>query len=139
MHLVAWSDKYSVGIESVDSQHFVLFEVLNELNTAMVQGQAHAVSGQLLAKLLKYTRDHFSGEEAIMAASGYPGLEAHKALHRELTHQVEDYIARHRAAEDRAEPAVNPQMLSFLRDWLANHIQTVDREAGPWMNEHGVE
>ncbi len=134
MTLVAWSDKFSVGVESADSQHFVLFEILNELHTAMTRGQGHTITGQLLAKLLKYTRDHFSGEEAMMAAAGYPGLEAHKAKHRELTGKVEDFIVRH----ERGEMMINAKLLGFLRDWLTNHIQTVDRQYGPWLNEHGV-
>jgi len=25
-----------------------------------------------------------------------------------------------------------------LRNWLTNHIQKVDHEYGPWLNEHGV-
>jgi|HubBroStandDraft_5_1064220.scaffolds.fasta_scaffold1213581_1 hemerythrin len=134
MTLVAWSDKYSVGVGSADSQHFVLFEILNELNTAMMHGQNQVIINQLLAKLVRHTRDHFSSEEAMMAAVGYPGLEAHKALHRELTGEVEEFMARH----ERGESMGNGKLLSFLRDWLTDHILTADRNYGPWLNEHGL-
>jgi hemerythrin-like metal-binding protein len=134
MTLVAWSDKYSVGVDAADSQHFVLFEILNDLHAAMMRGEGQAVTGPLLAALLKHTRDHFSGEEAMMAAAGYPGLEAHKALHRELTGKVEEYIQRH----ERGERMGNAKFLAFLRDWLIDHIQTADRNYGPWLNEHGI-
>ena len=33
---------------------------------------------------------------------------------------------------------MNLDLMNFLRNWLVNHIQKVDREYGPWLNEHGV-
>jgi hemerythrin-like metal-binding protein len=87
-----------------------------------------------LGKLIQYTRTHFSDEEAMLAAAKYPKLADHKAQHVELMNKVEDFAARHK----RGEITVNLQLMTFLRDWLANHIQKVDRDDGPWLNEHGV-
>jgi hemerythrin len=29
-------------------------------------------------------------------------------------------------------------LLRFLRDWFVEHIEGMDRDYGPWLNEHGV-
>jgi hemerythrin-like metal-binding protein len=134
MALLTWSSKYSVGVKTLDSQHTVLFGILNKLHEAMMKGRAQDLTGPLLHKLVDYTRNHFSAEETMMAAAKYPGLADHRAKHRDLTKEVEDYLARF----DRGDASVNLHLLKFLRDWLTNHIQSTDHEYGPWLNEHGV-
>ena len=74
MALLAWDNKYSVGVQALDSQHKVLFDILNELHAAMISGQARQVTGPLLHKLLEYTDKHFTAEENMLSASGYPAL-----------------------------------------------------------------
>lgn len=134
MALLAWNSSYSVGVKSLDGQHTVLFEILNDLHTAMMKGQAQTMTGPLLRKLIDYTRTHFTAEEGMLAAARYPGLTQHRTLHRDLMKQVQEYSARY----ERGEITLNLHLLNFLRDWLTNHIQKVDREYGPWLNQHGV-
>ncbi len=133
MALLVWDSGYSVGVKSLDRQHTVLFDILNDLHGAMMRGEAQRMTGPILHKLVDYTRTHFSAEEAMLAAAKYPGLANHRALHRDLIKQVEDYTARH----ERGEITLNLHLLNFLRDWLINHIQKVDHEYGPWLNAHG--
>jgi hemerythrin len=134
MALMTWSNKFSVGVRTMDDQHTVLFDSLNELHNAMMKGEGQKQTVTLLRSLLKYTNDHFSAEEAMMQAAHYPDLAAHRAKHRDLTRQVQEFVTRY----ERGEAALNIQLLNFLRDWLANHIQGSDHEYGPWINSHGV-
>jgi len=134
MALLTWNSKYSVGVKPLDSQHTVLFGLLNDLHGAMMKGQAQSLTQTLLQKLVQYTRTHFKDEEAMLAATKYPGLASHKVIHVALIKQVEEYAVRYHAGEI----SVNLELLNFLRDWLTNHIQKVDHEYGPWLNEHGV-
>lgn len=134
MALISWSSKYSVGVKALDGQHTVLFDILNSLHDAMMKGQAQKVTGELLSKLVKYTREHFASEEAMLTSTRYPELAQHRVRHRELIKQVEEYVARHA----RGEAALNLQLLNFLRDWLTNHIEKEDQRYGPWLNEHGT-
>jgi hemerythrin-like metal-binding protein len=129
-----WNSSYSVGVKTLDSQHTTLFAILNDLHSAMMKGEAHTMTGPLLRKLVEYTRTHFSAEEKMLADSQYPGLANHRLLHRNLMKQVEDYSTRF----ERGEITLNLHLLNFLRDWLTNHIQKVDHEYGPWLNEHGM-
>lgn len=64
MALLTWSSKYSVGVTAMDNQHTVLFGILNDLHSAMMNGQAQKLTGELLRKLVSYTREHFAAEEA---------------------------------------------------------------------------
>jgi len=134
MALLTWSSKYSVGVQSMDGQHTVLFGLLNDLHSAMMKGQAQSMTAVLLRKLANYTHDHFTAEEAVMSAARYPDLAKHRIMHRELSKQVEEFAARF----ERGESTLNLHLLNFLRDWLTNHIQNVDHGYGAWMNDHGV-
>ena len=134
MALMTWNSSYSVGVKTLDSQHTTLFAILNDLHSAMMKGEAQTMTGPLLRKLVEYTRTHFTAEEKMLATSQYPGLANHRKLHSDLMKQVEDYSARF----ERGEITLNLQLLNFLRDWLTTHIQKVDHEYGPWLNEHSI-
>jgi len=132
--LINWSERYSVGVKAMDQQHLELANTLNQLHDAMMKGKAQDVTGDLLHKLVKYTRDHFAAEENMMSASRYPKLTDHRKHHVELTKQVEEFVGRYQ----RGEIAINVQLLNFLRDWLTSHIQQEDHEYGPWLNKAGI-
>ena len=132
MALLVWSSQYSVGVEEMDRQHKVLFDLLNQLHEAMLQGKAQSITGELLRKLVDYTRRHFAAEEGMQAAAGFPGLALHRIKHRELIKQVEQFVVRY----ERGESAMNVQLMGFLREWLTKHIQQTDREYGPSVNKY---
>jgi hemerythrin len=100
----------------------------------MLTGQAQSLTGPMLRKLVDYTRRHFAAEEAMLVTTRYPDLAAHRAKHHELTKQVADYVTRF----EKGEVTLNLHLMNFLRDWLTNHIQQVDKEYAPWLSAHGV-
>ncbi len=134
MALIIWSDKLSVGVRSIDEQHIVLIDAVNELHAAMMKGQGRNILGNLLCTLLVYTRNHFSAEEAMMETANFPGLAQHRIQHHELAKQVEEYVERFK----QGDLTLSNRLSNFLSDWLTNHILNTDMEYGPWMNEHGV-
>lgn len=134
MALLTWDESYSVRVEKLDGQHTVLFDILNDLHTAMMKGEAHTMTGSLLQKLLGYTRTHFAAEEKLLEVSGYPGFNEHHKIHASLIAQVEGYIARF----EKGEITLNLHLINFLRDWLTNHIQKTDKEYSSWLNDHDI-
>jgi len=134
MPLVVWSDKLSVGVKAIDEQHTVLFDTINELHAAMMKGQARAIVGELLCRLLLYTRNHFTDEERMMETAKYPDLAQHKVIHRNLTKQVEEYIARFQGGDI----TLSNDLSVFLSDWLKKHILAVDQSYGTCLNQHGI-
>ena len=134
MSLLTFNKTWSVGIQSIDDQHAVLFEVLNELHAAMLKGQANAVIGRLLLDLLAYTRSHFATEELMLAKAKYPALAEHHTKHQALTAQVAEYAERYK----RGEAALSMHLVTFLRDWLMQHILREARAYSAWLTQAGI-
>jgi hemerythrin-like metal-binding protein len=125
MAYVDWSSAISVNVADIDSQHKTLVRLINNLHEAMTQGKGKDVIGTTLDELIEYTRTHFSYEEAKMKASGYNQYLSHKLEHDRLTRQVMDLQKQYAAGK----ASLTIEVLNFLRDWLVNHIQGVDRKA----------
>jgi len=134
MALLTWSSKYSVGVQAMDTQHTQLFDMVNDLHAAMMQGKAQTVTGPLLRKLADYTQRHFSAEETLMASKKYPDLAKHRALHVALIEQVSEFAARF----EKGENTLSLHLMNFLRDWLTTHIQKEDQKYGTYLNQQGV-
>jgi hemerythrin-like metal-binding protein len=135
MALLTWEDQFTVGIESMDRQHKLLFETLNELHRSWMKGEAKDLTEPLVWNLLAYVRQHFLAEEAMLANSNFPGLVQQRLLHRNLMQKVEQYAARFHKGEN----AIDLPFLQFLRDWLTNHVQNVDRSYRLWMMKYRIQ
>ena len=131
---VTWNPARIVGVRAMDDQHAIMMETMNELRLALVQGVRRAPANELLDKLLEFTRLHFWNEEQLLERHGFPGLEAHRAEHRRLLEQITE--SAHRVQHSESLPIGD--LLTFLHDWFINHVEEVDRQYGPWMNEREV-
>lgn len=125
MQELEWSEDLNLGIEEIDADHRQLVGVLNELFVACLEEQGPDVLAEILARLVDHTRGHFAREEAVMERHGYPGLGAHRGEHALLIAQV---LEIQRIFEKSADRALNNEMLTFLKDWLVDHIQGSDRK-----------
>jgi hemerythrin len=134
MAFMQWNESYSVGVKAIDVQHQNLFNMVNDLHAAMMRQEGKTAAGALLAKLAKYTQEHFAAEEKMMEAAKYPKLAQHRALHHELTKQVQEFMARHQ----RGESGLSIRLLQFLGDWLTKHIQQEDKAYSACLNQSGV-
>ncbi len=134
MALLDWNDSYSVGVATIDRQHAGLFGMVNDLHAAMMKGQAKAVLGSLLDKLVKYTHEHFAYEEKMMEAAKYPNLSAHRVRHRDLTKQVEEFAARYK----KGDASLNIELIRFLSDWLTKHILHEDKQYSACVKQSGA-
>ena len=116
--LVRWEEKYRVGNEQVDQEHQYLFQLINEFYDAFIEKRDRALVLGLLNRLVDYAQTHFTNEEALMKAAGYPALDEHCAHHEKLFEQI---FLLHAKLNDRA---LNPthDTLQFLKGWLGDHI-----------------
>ncbi len=123
--------KYLVGIEQVDKEHQRLFEIFCTVHASLgARGAAtEALTRKAVADLLEYAATHFASEEGLMEAASYPGLAAHRELHRQLLSQARDMEMRVESG-DRYLPA---ELSQFLYKWLINHIEIHDRQFGDFM------
>jgi methyl-accepting chemotaxis protein/hemerythrin len=129
-----WNASYSTGVSKYDEQHKVLFNMINDLADAMQQKKSKDAVGRVLNGLAEYTVNHFADEERDFAQTHYPEEAAHKVLHKKLVDQVLALIGKFNAGE----PLITQDVISFLQDWLINHIQGVDKLYGPHLNKSGI-
>ncbi len=131
MALFEWSDALSVGVADMDVQHKKLFSIINELYDAMREARGKEVLGDVLKRLLQYTQTHFTDEEKRMQLANYAGLDEQKRQHAAFIAKINETASAH--AEGKA--AVTGDLLNFLRDWLKNHIQVIDKKYGPVLGQ----
>lgn len=129
-----WGPDFVLGIQEIDDQHHRLVDLVNQLNAAMKSGQGAAQLGQIFEELKEYTVHHFANEEAMFEEYGYPGTVGHVAEHKKLVNQVLELEAKFKSGK----AALTNDVMKFLKDWLAGHIQGVDKKYVPHMIRAGV-
>jgi hemerythrin len=117
-----WIPEYAVNIPAVDREHQFFFAMVAALNQAMRDGEGRKELKTLLAKVVRYTQEHFSHEESLMAEAGYPGLAGHQRDHAELTSLALAFQQRFEGGET----TITIEFMQFLGYWLRSHITTSD-------------
>lgn len=123
MPLFPWDDKLKTNHPNIDSDHRKLVDLVNKLFDAMQAGKGKDACGQVLNELVSYTKTHFAMEERLMATHGYARMAEHKAEHAKLIKDVSDFKTKF----DAGSLTVTASLLSYLRDWLINHISKSDK------------
>jgi hemerythrin-like metal-binding protein len=85
------------------------------------------VMGSILQELAQYTVEHFQAEEKLMMEAGYSKLNEHKRVHEKLVKEVLDFQRQFEGGS----ATVTLDLMTFLSDWLINHIKGVDRQYVP--------
>ena len=129
MGFIEFDDRFKLGHPEIDRQHSELFKAVNSLHDAMMEGKARQQLGGVLTFLRGYTVQHFQMEEGLMRGSAYPDYNVHKGLHDELTKQVLDLEAKHKAGS----MTLSLSVMNFLKDWLAHHISEEDRRLADFL------
>jgi hemerythrin len=125
MTFISWKKEYNTGTEKIDTQHRMLFDIINELHEAKETGKAHDVLDGILSKLIDYTKFHFSAEEALLEELNYPELESHKATHQAFIKQIGTMLESHH----NNKCYVEDMLLVLLKKWLVTHILNDDMNA----------
>lgn len=123
----------STGIRQIDLQHQELIDIINELDSAHLAGEAAHVLDEILPRLSAYVLFHFGTEESLI--SGLRGIdkhiEKHVSQHREFAEKVAALAAQRNAPG--TMPGTAPDLapfLDYLKSWLVDHIMKTDRELG---------
>ena len=119
-----WKEEYSVGIQKIDEQHKKLVDIINEFYTAFTENTTKDKMGDILNLLIDYTQYHFSTEEQLFLESGYQESNEHISEHKKFIETIEGFIKEYRAGSG----AVTYKLMSFLRNWLQNHIIREDKK-----------
>ncbi|MDD9877752.1 MAG: bacteriohemerythrin [Magnetovibrio sp.] len=123
MPYLLWSSEYETGIPLIDNDHQTLFAVVNLIHDRAETGLDDDAVARALGVLVMYVDRHFSREEAMLEANGYPDLVEHMAIHRRIAEKVHAFKT---AFDENPGQIETGPFLEFLRDWLTGHILTTD-------------
>lgn len=124
MPITIWNDSLATGIGQFDVHHKHLLDLLNTVYEDFVADAPAENIGRILEELMDYATYHFAAEEAWLQKVGYPRLAEHRLEH-------ERYIRRVLEIQKDCLDGVghlNIEVLSFLNNWLSDHILKVDAE-----------
>jgi hemerythrin len=134
MSMFIWKEEYTVGHAAIDTQHKRLFQLADDLHSAMAAGKGSAALSAILTNLVSYTKLHFADEERLMKECNYPEYLHHKKEHDELTAKVVAFQSDFAANR----VAITVQLMHFLKDWLSHHIGENDKKIATYLRDQAA-
>ncbi|GHE88353.1 bacteriohemerythrin [Thalassotalea profundi] len=120
MPLIKWDDAtLSVGIESIDNQHKIIIECINELSINIKENKSLILLEKQFDKLISYTKYHFANEEPYFKHLNEKDILLHQLQHKHFIEQLYLY-------KDEALEHISQDVLDSLLDWFIAHIQCED-------------
>lgn len=123
MLLVEWDDTLLLGVKQIDAHHEKLVSILNQCYRALMLNDHQHELEAIVTELRNYTMYHFQTEENIMSEVGYLEAPSHAQMHQKFIASIYDFQARLQYGES----FIAVELLTFLKDWLVEHIQRTDR------------
>lgn len=132
--VIGWDDSCLVGLDEIDEQHKVLFDLYNSLLSAYrakdkVEGKS--VVNHAFEEMTNYLEYHFSTEEKIWRRD-----ESIFPEHRKLHSGFVKYVLQATVNDSDFESL--GALLDFLSTWLLDHIQTVDKRQFQELRDKGL-
>ena len=132
--ITQWRSSYKIGIRGIDDDHFILISLLSELEEASRTGLTRDDIARTLSRLASYAKIHFTREERLMRAHGYPHAEDHIKQHHTFISKLSEFQESSQANG----AGVGGDMAVYLRKWLVGHISATDRKFGTFLKVRGV-
>lgn len=124
-----WNASLVTGIESIDEQHKVLVNILNEAHARLAGTPSREMLDDITRNLLSYALYHFETEETLMQTHAYAAehsedADRHHQEHRDFSKTVVDL----RNGIKEGHLVSRDELITFLSHWLANHIMFTDKK-----------
>ena len=120
---------HHLGIEIIDRDHREISELLVEINFNVARDGDAGRRIRSLRDLARATRSHFLLEEAMMAASKFPGLALHRLRHQWMLQQI-GQLATYWGKE---KNALVREPIGLLWESHIAHLESEDRAYGLWL------
>lgn len=125
-----FKEEYKTGIDFIDEQHKVLFEIADKAYTLLKNDftiDKYDKIVALLEELKNYTVFHFKSEEDYMKKINYKRMFTQKIEHDAFIKKLND-VNLSIIDENQDESIIH--ILQFLNDWLTGHILENDIQIG---------
>jgi hemerythrin-like metal-binding protein len=116
------TNKYLLNIKSIDEQHRLFIELLEEeLRSKNKLDSANLIDA--INQLEDYVKSHFNTEELLLEKSGYSDLESHRAQHLFFIHKVDEM----KMELTYNNPLLYDKLIEFMKKWFLAHILNTDK------------
>jgi hemerythrin len=91
----------------------------------------------ILAELRDYTIYHFASEEKLLERNGYDSfeLQLHKRQHKSFVNKIKQFENQD---IDEKQESITLDMLTFIANWIEQHILKTDQKYSSFLNEKGI-
>lgn len=131
---IVWNASLVTGVDVIDEQHKILINMINSANQRLSEQNDREVLEQIVLDLMSYALYHFDTEEELMIENKYTQTEQEKHFneHRIFSTTVSglQQDIRHGKLITRED------LLTFLNNWLINHILYTDQELGKFLSQN---
>jgi hemerythrin len=123
--MLEWKSDYETGVLSIDEQHKVLFDHINQLGQLLEKEKIdRAEAHNLLTFLENYAKRHFNGEENCMARFRCPAYAKNKEDHALFLNMFEFYTGQDEITS--TSKATLERLHQSMVWWINQHILKVD-------------
>jgi hemerythrin-like metal-binding protein len=135
---IVWDSSYDTGVDEIDEQHRILVNTLNEAQEKLSEDASLDTLESITKDLLSYALYHFETEEEMMQEHDYKGkeqkdFESHMKQHRDFSSKV----VAIRESIKAGNPIDKDELITFLKNWLINHINKTDKKLGSFLQADG--
>lgn len=134
MERFPFTDDLLSGMDDIDAQHRMLFDLANQVVDPTSQRGADASFFASLAFLSEYVDFHFAAEELAMEQAAYPQRATHCRLHREFRAMIGGFVEASLEVSSITELRV--QLTEVVSGWLTQHIRVADRALATYLRSH---
>lgn len=123
-----WQESFDLGIEQIDEE---LHEIVDQVNTMIKthgEGDPDCVAEAFMDMAVQ-VQYHFNSEERMMLEARYPEYEKHR---REHAIAVAENLGC--AKKLTGEKKISASKIEHIKDWIANHIKTRDRDFADYLH-----
>jgi hemerythrin len=135
-----WKENYKIGVSLIDQQHKELFHrVTDFVETLRATGDWETKVDQVnrtLNFMKDYVTTHFRDEEAYQQKIGYPEMENHQKMHRDMVQYVSEISSQYEQAGYQEQ--MIQQFAGKLLAWLINHVAAEDQKIGNYVSGRDV-
>jgi hemerythrin len=117
-----WSDSLDIGIDEINRQHQTLLHLVNELYHLLNHNYGLNSIKRVVQGLIDYTANHFTYEETLFDQIDYSQAQHHREKHQHLVQEVLEFQKRVERGEE-----IGDELMSFLKNWLTQHIMREDK------------
>ncbi|MCM8596270.1 diguanylate cyclase [Accumulibacter sp.] len=121
---LVWRPAYECGDFRIDDGHRQLFADANDLLAAILSGEQSGIVDEIVDRLLGDVLQHFIDEEEVIIDAGFPGIEEHVVLHRELVDKALRLVDNYRSGRQGVGDVF--QFLAY--DVVTRHMLGADRQ-----------